>query len=78
MMIGCGHTVKTIKGRRYLYVWTYETMNGRSKQVYRYMGPAGRAATKEKARKVILAYHETARQQLARERHRMEAELVEA
>ncbi len=76
MMIGCGHTTKTIKGRRYLYVWTYEATNGASRQMYHYMGPVGRVETREKARRKIVAYHEGVRQQLARETERMETELV--
>ncbi len=40
MELGCGMRAMTVKGREYLYVWHYESRDGRRKQVYDYVGPA--------------------------------------
>ena len=39
----------TVKGREYLYVWHYETREGRRKQMYDYAGPAGDADARRRA-----------------------------
>ena len=38
MQISCGVRVIRVKGWSYPYVWHYETLDGRRKQVYEYIG----------------------------------------
>ena len=40
MHIGCGVYQHTVRGRRYLYFWHYETARGRRHQVKDYLGPS--------------------------------------
>lgn len=56
MQIGCGLRVMTIKNRRYLYFWHYETQAGRRRPVYKYMGPAGDSGAAREASDALEAY----------------------
>ena len=40
MQLGCGVRTMTVKGRDYLYVWHYESRDGRRRAVHDYIGPA--------------------------------------
>jgi len=56
MELGCGVRSMTVKGREYLYVWHYETRDGRRKQVYDYVGPAVNVDARRRAGEVLEAY----------------------
>jgi len=56
MELGCGLATKVVHGRRYLYFWRYDRLNGRSKKVDRYVGPVGSAETGEKAVRMLLEH----------------------
>ena len=56
MELGCGIRTMTVKGREYLYVWHYETREGRRKQVYDYVGPARETDAKRRAGEALEAY----------------------
>ena len=56
MELGCGIRAMTVKGREYLYVWHYETRDGRRKQMYDYMGSAQNADARRKAGDALEAY----------------------
>lgn|SRR3990170_5013946 len=58
MQIGCGATVKEIRGRRYLYFWHYEDRNGRRIQAFRCLGPAHRSSTQDRLAEAISDYYE--------------------
>ncbi len=58
MELGCGLEVKRIKGRRYLYFWSYRRENGRSKRNWKYIGPIGKAESRRKALKTMIVHHE--------------------
>lgn len=40
MQVGCGVYAHTVRGKRYLYFWHYETRAGTRMQVKEYVGPA--------------------------------------
>ncbi|MCK4366951.1 MAG: hypothetical protein KAW84_03275 [Thermoplasmata archaeon] len=64
MQIGCGQTVKTIKGNRYIYFWWYGSTNGRSFQKHTCVGREDNPEAREKARRMILDYYVRARESL--------------
>lgn len=39
MQIGCGVYTQTVRGKRYLYYWHYESRGGSRVQVKEYLGP---------------------------------------
>ena len=49
LRLGCGVEVKVVRGRRYLYFWSYGFRAGRSTRIWRYLGPAGTEKSKRKA-----------------------------
>jgi hypothetical protein len=53
MELGCGVRVMTVKGRGYLYVWHYETRDGRRKQEFDYIGPATDPEARRKASEAL-------------------------
>ncbi len=56
MRVGCGVSRKEIRGRPYLYFWSYEDRGGRSVQVFRYMGSARSEATQQRLAQAVDAY----------------------
>ncbi len=56
MQLGCGVRVMTVKGRGYLYVWHYETRDGRRKQEFDYIGPATDPEVRRKASEALDTY----------------------
>ncbi len=54
--LGCGLATKTVHGKRYIYFWWYDGLNGRSKKVERYVGPVGSMETREKAVRLLLEH----------------------
>ena len=56
MEMGCGLATKIVHGKRYLYFWQYDRLNGRSKKVERYIGPVGSTETCEKAVGMLLEH----------------------
>ncbi len=75
MQIGCGYRVMAVKGREYLYVWHYETRDGRRRQVYEYIGPATDRAA---GRRVVEALERFTRQGIEEARRRLQASSVGA
>jgi len=56
MELGCGVRVMTVKGRGYLYVWHYESRDGRRRQLFHYVGPALDHEARRKASEVLEGY----------------------
>ena len=56
--MGCGLATKTVHGRRYLYFWRYDRLNGRSVKTERYVGPVGSVGTSERAVRMLLKHAE--------------------
>ncbi len=75
MELGCGVRSMTVKGREYLYVWHYETRDGRRKQMYDYVGPAAEADARRKAGEALEAY---TRRAMDEARRRMQAGRISA
>ena len=75
MQAGCGIRGRKIKGRWYVYVWSYEGP-GRRHQVWTYAGPAGKARTSERALRLLLEREERAEAALERRIERCRAALV--
>jgi hypothetical protein len=76
MQVGCGFRVKAIKGRDYVYFWSYEVRGGRSRQIYRYMGPKGSSATARRLADALEAYYASALDGLRRRWGRQRAAIV--
>jgi len=64
MEMGCGLATKTVHGRRYLYFWRYNRLNGRSEKVERYVGPVGLMETGERAVKMLLEHAMDAKEEV--------------
>jgi len=75
MELGCGMRAMTVKGREYLYVWHYETRDGRRKQMYDYVGPAGDADARRRAGEALEAY---TRRAVDEARRRLQASRIAA
>jgi len=75
MELGCGVRSMTVKGREYLYVWHYETRDGRRKAVHDYVGPARDPDSGRKAVEALEAY---TRKAIEEARRRLQSEKVEA
>lgn len=56
MELGCGLRTMTVKGHAYLYVWHYETRDGRRKQLYDYIGPVASLRAQRRAAEVLEGY----------------------
>ncbi len=69
--LGCGLSVREIKGRRYLYFWAYEAGPFGSRRRWTYVGPIGRPSTKRKAMDLLVAYHLKARREVHRRMERL-------
>ena len=67
MQIGCGFRVKAVHGRDYVYFWHYEDRNGRSRQVYQYMGPRRASGTASRLAEAVEAYYAEAGEDLRRQ-----------
>lgn len=76
MQIGCGFRVKAVKGREYVYFWGYEVRGGRSRQVYRYMGPRESSGTAQRLAEALEAYYASARNALRRQLDRERAAIA--
>ncbi len=57
MQLGCGLSVKRIRGRPYLYFWSYGPRSWGVHRTWTYVGPLGRAKTREKASSLLLDHH---------------------
>ncbi|MGI0148578.1 MAG: hypothetical protein ACREDF_03480 [Thermoplasmata archaeon] len=57
MQIGCGVYAHTVRGRRYLYFWHYETRGGSRVQMKEYVGPAGSSRARADAMRHCEAYY---------------------
>ena len=67
MQVGCGFRVKAVHGRDYVYFWHYEDQDGRSRQVYEYMGPRRSSGTASRLTTAVEAYHAAAGSDLRRQ-----------
>ena len=49
MRVGCGLEVRTVNGRRYLYLWRYIRTAGGLRRSWKYIGPVSDGETRRKA-----------------------------
>ncbi|MFQ6106384.1 MAG: hypothetical protein ACE5QF_02170 [Thermoplasmata archaeon] len=64
MLVGCGQTVKKIRGNDYIYFWWYERTDGKSVQRYAYIGREDDPEARRKAARMSLDYCIRAREKL--------------
>ncbi|MGQ0798291.1 MAG: hypothetical protein ACT4OI_10595 [Methanobacteriota archaeon] len=76
MMVGCGYCEKTIRGRRYLYFWHYESRGGGRRQVEEYLGPARDPRAREAVAQRISEYVGRAQAEMAKFRETTARELA--
>ncbi len=67
MQVGCGFRVKAVHGQDYVYFWHYEDRDGRSRQVYEYMGPRRSSGTASRLVAAVEAYYAAAGNDLHRQ-----------
>ncbi len=70
--LGCGLSVKRIRGRPYLYFWAYEPRSWGVRRSWTYLGPVGRTSTRAKASQLLLAYHLKVRREAERRIERLQ------
>lgn len=68
MQVGCGVYAHTVRGRKYLYFWHYETRGGSRIQVKEYVGPVASGRARAEAARRCEAYFARAAQDLDRMR----------
>jgi hypothetical protein len=66
MQVGCGVYLHTVRGRRYLYFWHYETQGPVRVQVKEYIGPVRSARSMAEAVRRCDAYYARAAHDLQR------------
>ncbi len=69
--LGCGLSVKEIRGRPYLYFWAYEPRSWGARRAWTYVGPVGRATTRAKASELLIGYHVQVRKEVDRRIQRL-------
>ena len=67
MQVGCVFREKAVHGQDYVYVWLYEDRDGRSRQVYEYMGPRRSSGTASRLVAAMEAYYAAAGNDLGRQ-----------
>jgi len=70
MQLGCGVRTMTVKGRDYLYLWHYESRDGRRRAVHDYVGPV---RDPDSARKAVDALEAYARKAFDEARRQLQA-----
>jgi hypothetical protein len=68
MQVGCGVYAHTVRGKRYLYFWHYESRGGSRVQVKEYVGPAASSRARSEATQRCEAYYARAVEELERMR----------
>ncbi|HYY49078.1 MAG TPA: hypothetical protein VFA17_10435 [Thermoplasmata archaeon] len=68
MQVGCGVYAHTVRGKRYLYFWHYETRGGSRVQVKEYVGPAASSRARSDAIQHCEDYYARAAEELVRMR----------
>lgn len=68
MQVGCGVSMKRIRGRPYLYFWHYEDRGGRRVQVQRYLGSPRAEGTRARLVAAVNAYYDRLEAELRRRR----------
>lgn len=66
MQIGCGVYEHVVRGRTYLYLWHYETVKGRRRQLKEYLGPSDCEEVRAEAIRRVDAYFRRAAAELQR------------
>ena len=75
MQVGCGVYTHTVRRRRYLYFWHYETRGGSRVQVKEYVGPVGSSRARSETAERCEAYYARAAEDLERLRTASLAEI---
>jgi len=66
MQVGCGVYAHTVRGKRYLYFWHYETRGGSRVQVKEYVGPVSSSSARTEVAQRCEAYYARAAEDLER------------
>jgi hypothetical protein len=78
VQVGCGVSVKRIRGRPYLYFWHYEDRGGRRVQVQQYLGSPRNESTRQRLTLAVEAYYDRLQDELRRRRQEALSRLIEA
>ena len=72
IMRGYGTTVKTVRGKRYVYFWFYD---GKGKKTEKYLGPVDDPETEKRALKMQLEYLQKLKNEVEKEIQRINKKL---
>ena len=75
MQVGCGVYAHTVRGKRYLYFWHYETRGWSRVQVKEYVGPVSSSSARTEVAQRCEAYYARAAEDLERLRSASLAEI---
>lgn len=75
MQVGCGVYLQSVRSRRYLYFWHYESRGGARIQVKEYVGPASSERARSDAIQRCEAYYARVSEDLQRMRNTNLAEI---
>jgi len=78
MEVGCGGRVRDFDGRRYLYFWHYERVDGRSTRKEEYVGRIDSERARQELLRLMAAYHRRAESELAARRAKIEQLIARA
>ena len=64
MRLGYGVTIKTVRGKRYVYFWFYD---GKGRKTEKYLGPVEDPETERKSLKMQLEYLQKVKDEIEKE-----------
>ena len=64
LRLGYGVTIKTVRGKRYVYFWFYD---GKGRKTEKYLGPVEDPETEKKALKLQLEYLQKVKDEIEKE-----------
>ena len=77
MQVGCGVSIKRIRGKPYLYFWHYEDRGGRRVQVQQYLGAPQAESTRQRLTLAVEAYYDRLQEELRSRRAQTLSRLLE-
>ncbi len=73
LRLGYGVTIKTVRGKRYVYFWFYD---GKGKKTEKYLGPVEDPETEKRALKIQLEYLQKVKRELEKEIEKIRKQLI--
>jgi len=72
LRLGYGVTIKTVRGKRYVYFWFY---NGKGKKTEKYLGPVEDPQTERRSLKMQLEYLQKVKDEIEKEIEKVKKKL---